>query len=185
MLVALRLLLKLSDNMDLVGEMRNGRNMVNCVKIIRPDVLVMDVRMSELDGISATSQIVELAVGTRVILIPSQRGNSIAMQAIEAGARGFVPKEELAAFLLLAIETVHCRHCFIRRRIWIEELGQAGLCADAHPASCCLCALDHAAKIRGIRRGRLRPDGCTQDGHRCDQRHPAWRSRHFALPESG
>ena len=107
MRVALRLLLKLSGNMEIVGEMSNGLEAVDCTKEFQPDVLVMDVRMPGLDGLKATRKIMELAVGTRVVLMSSQRGSSIAMRAIEAGAQGFVPKDEVAAFLLLAIETVH------------------------------------------------------------------------------
>jgi DNA-binding NarL/FixJ family response regulator len=107
MRVALRLLLKLSSDMKLVAEMSNGLEAVVCIKEFQPDVLVMDVRMPGLDGLKATRKIMELAVRTRVVLVSSQRGSSIAMEAIEAGAQGFVPKEEVAAFLLLAIETVH------------------------------------------------------------------------------
>jgi two-component system response regulator NreC len=107
MRIALRLLLRLSGDMDLVGEMRNGREVLDCISILQPDVLVMDIHMPELDGLEAARKITAVGVKTRVVLISSSRGTSTTLRAIEAGAQGFVPKEDIAAFLLLAIETVH------------------------------------------------------------------------------
>lgn len=106
MRVALRLLLKLSSGIDLVGEMSNGREAVECVRQIQPDVLVMDINMPVLNGLEATKQIVDLGVPTRVILISSDGRPSMAMQAIAVGAKSFVPKDQLAKLLLPAIEAV-------------------------------------------------------------------------------
>ena len=106
MRVVLRLLLRLSKDMDLVCEASNGEEAVDCVRRLQPDVLVMDIHMSVLDGLGATKQIVNLAVRTRVILISSQIGSSIVMQAVAAGAQGFVPKDDVAMSLLSAIEAV-------------------------------------------------------------------------------
>ena len=106
MRVVLRLLLRLSKDMELVCEASNGEEAVDCVRRLQPDVLVMDIHMSVLDGLGATKQIVNLAVRTRVILISSQIGSSIVMQAVAAGAQGFVPKDDVAMSLLSAIEAV-------------------------------------------------------------------------------
>lgn len=106
MRIALRLLLKLSGEVELVGEMSNGREAVDCIQSLQPDVLVMDIRMPELDGLEAARRIMSMGVKTRVILMSSNRGTSTIMRAIEAGVQGFIPKDDIAAFLLLAIETV-------------------------------------------------------------------------------
>jgi DNA-binding NarL/FixJ family response regulator len=107
MRVTLRLLLRLSKNIEVVCETSNGQEAVDCVKRLQPDVLVMDIRMPVLNGFEATKQITELSMSTRVILISSDLGSFIAKQATAVGAQGFVPKDEVAISLLLAIETVH------------------------------------------------------------------------------
>ena len=107
MRVVLRLLLRISQDTEIVCEVSDGRESVDCVKRLQPDVLVMDIRMPGLDGYEATKQITDLSVPTRVILISSYRGSSIISQAVAAGAKGFIPKDELVVYLLRAIETVH------------------------------------------------------------------------------
>ena len=107
MRIALRMLLRLSEDIELVGEMTNGREALDCIQSLQPDVLVMDIRMPEMTGLEAARQITALGVKTRIVLISSSKGSSTIMRVIEAGAQGFVPKEDIAAFLLLAINTVH------------------------------------------------------------------------------
>ena len=107
MRVALRLLLSLSEEIEIVCETNNGQEAVDCVQRLRPDVLVMDIHMPVLDGFGATLQIADLLVPTRVILISTYRGSFIISQAVAVGAKGFVPKDDLVTFLRQAIETVH------------------------------------------------------------------------------
>ena len=107
MRVALQLLLNLSNEMEIVCVTNNGQEAVDCVKHLQPDVLVMDIHMPVLDGFEATKQIIGLSFPTRVILISTYTGHFIAMQAAAAGAKGYVPKDDLTTLLLSAIETVH------------------------------------------------------------------------------
>lgn len=107
MRVALRMLLRLSKAIELVCEASNGEEAVDCAKRLQPDVLVMDVNMPVLNGFEATKQITDLSIPTRVILISTYRGTFITRQAASVGAKGFIPKDEVAAYLLRAIVTVH------------------------------------------------------------------------------
>jgi DNA-binding NarL/FixJ family response regulator len=66
----------------------------------------MDVRMPVLDGLKAARQIVDLGVGTRVLLVSLDRGDYMVKKAAEAGAKGFVPKDDIPASLLAAIQAV-------------------------------------------------------------------------------
>lgn len=104
---ALRLLLSLSKDIELICEARNGQEAINCVKRFQPDVLVMAIHLPLLDGFEATKRIRALPVPTRVILISVDIGSYIAMEAADVGARGFVPKDDAAKQLVPAIVAVH------------------------------------------------------------------------------
>ena len=105
--LVLRLLLKLSPELELVDEAMDGEEAVESVKRLQPDVLVMDVRMPRLDGWKATRQIVELGLETRIILISLDRGGFMVLKARQSGAQGFVPKDEIPSLLRGAIQSVY------------------------------------------------------------------------------
>lgn len=107
MRTALRLLLNLYKDIEVVWEAVNGQEAIDCVNRLQPDVIVMDVRLPVLDGLEATKQIRNLDVGTRVILISFDVGDYVVDKATEAGANGYVRKDKVADQLLLAIEAVH------------------------------------------------------------------------------
>jgi DNA-binding NarL/FixJ family response regulator len=112
MRVALRLLLNLSTTVEVICESSNGQEAVDCVKRLQPDVLVMDIHMPVLDGLAATQQITDLSVSTRVILISANIGKAVAREAAQVGAKGFVPKDDVAKLLNSAIEAVHAGETF-------------------------------------------------------------------------
>jgi DNA-binding NarL/FixJ family response regulator len=105
--LVLRLLLRLSSEIDFVGEAADGQAAVDAVKLFQPDILVMDVRMPVLDGLKAARQIAELGLNTSVILISLDRGGYMVKKAAEAGAKGFVPKDDIPTGLLAAIQAVY------------------------------------------------------------------------------
>ena len=104
---ALRLLMGLSKNMKLICEPSDGQEAVDCMKSLQPDVLVMDIRMPVLDGLATTRLIRKLGFKTPIVLISSYRGGYIVTKAREAGAQGFVPKDDIAKNLPPAIEAVY------------------------------------------------------------------------------
>ena len=105
--LALRLLLSMFKDIEVVCEADNGQEAVECVRRLQPDVLVMDIQMPVLDGFEASKQIIDLALPTHVILISTYRGEIIAREAAAVGARGFVPKDHIAEWLHTAIKKVH------------------------------------------------------------------------------
>jgi DNA-binding NarL/FixJ family response regulator len=107
MRIALRLLLELSKELEVVCEAGNGQEALDCVQHLQPDVLVMDVQMPGLDGFDVTKQIVGLGIPTRVILISIYTGSFYINQAEAVGARGFILKDNLATHLRQAIKAVH------------------------------------------------------------------------------
>ena len=112
--LALRLLLRLSEEIEIVCETGNGHGALDCATNLHPDVLVLDIQMPGPDGLAVTKQIVELSLSTRVLIISLTRGSFIARKAAEAGAKGFLAKDDLAAYLLPAIQAVHRGELFFK-----------------------------------------------------------------------
>ena len=112
--LALRLLLRLSDEIEIVCESSDGQEALDCVRSLQPDVLVIDIQMPMLDGFAATTQIVDLGLATRVILISLNRGSYIAGRAAAVGAKGFLAKDDMPVYLLPAIKAVYQGELFFR-----------------------------------------------------------------------
>ena len=102
--LALRLFLGRSKDIEVVCEASNGREAVECVRMYRPDVLVMDVGMPELNGFAAAEEIRAMAAGTRIILMSIHEDPAFAEKAMAVGAQGFITKGKLVASLMAAIE---------------------------------------------------------------------------------
>lgn len=89
------------------GEAENGREAVEMAVQLKPDVVLMDIQMPEMDGVEATRQICLQLPETRVIILTMYRQDSYVFEAIKAGARGYLLKDVDGTDLLEAIETVH------------------------------------------------------------------------------
>src|ERR1044071_5957414 len=96
MRTALRLLMKLSESMELICEPCDGQEALDCLRNLKPDILVMDIRMPVMDGLTTTKLIRKLGFETPVLLISSYRGAYIVQKAREVGAQGYVPKDDIA-----------------------------------------------------------------------------------------
>lgn len=94
-------------DMELVGEANNGREAVELFKERKPDVVLMDLRMPELDGTSATRMIRQEAPDARIIALTSYDGDQDIYRALEAGVRGYILKEMVHTEVVRAIRTVH------------------------------------------------------------------------------
>ena len=94
-------------DMVLVGEANNGREAVSLFKEHKPDVTLMDLRMPEIDGTSATRMIRQEAPDARIIALTSYDGDQDIYRALEAGVRGYILKEMVHSEVVRAIRTVH------------------------------------------------------------------------------
>jgi DNA-binding NarL/FixJ family response regulator len=95
--------------LSVVGEAVDGREAVEKVRILKPDIVLMDIRMPILDGIEATRQICGDAdlSSTRVVILTTFEEDEYVLQALRAGASGFIGKGAELHELVTAIRTVH------------------------------------------------------------------------------
>jgi DNA-binding NarL/FixJ family response regulator len=103
-----RVLIDSASDLEVVGEAANGREAVELVRSARADVVVMDVRMPVMDGLEATRAICadENLVGVKVLVVTTFETDEYVVQALRAGASGFVGKGVEPYELLAAIRTV-------------------------------------------------------------------------------
>ena len=94
-------------DMVLVAEANNGREAVSLFKEHKPDVTLMDLRMPEIDGTSATRMIRQDAPDAKIIALTSYDGDQDIYRALEAGVRGYILKEMVHTEVVRAIRTVH------------------------------------------------------------------------------
>ncbi|HEV7994535.1 MAG TPA: response regulator transcription factor [Gemmatimonadaceae bacterium] len=93
--------------LELVAEAANGRQAVELFREHRPDVVLMDLRMPEMDGVSAIEQIRAGAPEARILALTTYEGDVDIHRALAAGARGYLIKDMLLSDVLSAIRAVH------------------------------------------------------------------------------
>jgi DNA-binding NarL/FixJ family response regulator len=93
-------------DLELVAEAQNGREAIELYRRLQPEVLLMDLRMPELDGITATRTILAEFPEAKILALTSYDGDQDLYQALEAGVRGYLLKETLHAEIINAIRNV-------------------------------------------------------------------------------
>jgi DNA-binding NarL/FixJ family response regulator len=108
----LRSLLSLEPDIEVLGEAENGRQAVQLVARLKPDVVVMDIAMPQLNGLEATRQIIKEKVSTKVIILSSYSDDELIQQLTEAGITGYLIKQTAANDLINAIRETHKGNAF-------------------------------------------------------------------------
>lgn len=106
---AVRELLDADDELDVVAEATDGREAARLARELRPDVVVMDIRMPHLDGIGATAEICAdpALENTRVLILTTFEEDEYLVAALRAGASGFIGKGAEPDELVRAVKAVH------------------------------------------------------------------------------
>lgn len=100
------LILASEADIEVVGEAVDGREAVSAVDRLRPDVVVMDIRMPVMDGVAATARIATAHPGTRVLVLTTFDADESVVEALRAGASGFLLKDVRRADFVEAIRIV-------------------------------------------------------------------------------
>ncbi|MBM7460826.1 response regulator [Rhodococcus coprophilus] len=121
-----RLLLDTEDGITVVGEAATGSDAVTKTRALRPDVVLMDIRMPHLDGIEATRQIAGTPglTDVRVLILTTYDTDTYVFEALEAGASGFLLKDAGPAELLHAIRVIAAGDALLAPRITRRLIGQ-------------------------------------------------------------
>ena len=97
---AARAVLEIAQEFEVVGEVTSGEEAVDAAVTLRPDLVVMDVKMDGIGGIEATRRILASRPQTVVVLVSSYRSEDVPSAVAESGALAFVPKDRFSASAL-------------------------------------------------------------------------------------
>lgn len=103
----IRALLEKSEDIQVVGEASNGREAVELVERLAPDVLVMDIAMPRLDGIQAIEQVLAANADTQIVVLSMYSDKALVRQALKNGASGYLLKGSVVEELLLAVRAAN------------------------------------------------------------------------------
>jgi DNA-binding NarL/FixJ family response regulator len=108
----LKKLLETESDIEVVGEASTGRKAVELAQKLRPDVLVMDIAMPQMNGVEATRQILKAAPDTKILILSAHSDDAYVESVTTLGAAGYLIKQTSAHFLSEAIREVHKGHTY-------------------------------------------------------------------------
>ena len=107
-----RRILELEDDLEVVGEAKDGHEAVALVKKLRPALVLMDITMPLLNGLKATCQILKAVPATKVLMLSVHSDDAYVVEAISSGAMGFLIKQTSTDTVCHAIREVHKGNTF-------------------------------------------------------------------------
>jgi len=113
----LQALLDSQSDYKVIGTAATGREAVRLVREIKPDLVIMDISMPELNGLEATEQIIQISPKTRVIILSMHSGPEHIFRALKGGARGYLIKESAGKELFQAIKAVLAGRRYLSQKI--------------------------------------------------------------------
>jgi DNA-binding NarL/FixJ family response regulator len=129
----LKALLQRAADIDVIGEANNGRDAVRCSEALKPDVVVMDLTMPELNGIDATRLLREKYPLIHVVMLSMHSSSEYVFRAFDAGATGFVLKESAGEDVVAAVRAAHAGRRYLSRGIAAIQSAAQSCAGRASP----------------------------------------------------
>jgi len=129
----LRALLEKREGWEVCGEASDGREAVEKASELKPDIVIVDIGMPNLNGLDATRRLLQHDPNFKVIVLTVTDADQVIREALDAGARGFVLKSDAARDLVSAVEALQTKHMFFTPRV--NDLLLAGFLEKGHSVS--------------------------------------------------
>lgn len=120
----IRLLLGIEEDIQVVGEAGNGREAILQVEALHPDVVLMDIRMPEMDGVTATRELLTRYPEVRVIILTTFEDDETVFEGLKAGARGYLLKDISSEEMAEAVRKVAAGEALIQPRLTRKVLAE-------------------------------------------------------------
>jgi DNA-binding NarL/FixJ family response regulator len=121
----LRLSLELEPDMDVVGEARTGEDAVRVARTSRPDVMLLDVRLEDVDGPEVCREVLAASPKTAVVMLTSFLHDSLILRSLVAGAKGYVIKDIELAELKKMVRRVYQGNAVLDPRVTTQVIATA------------------------------------------------------------
>ncbi len=128
-----RRFLEQEDDLDVIGEAADGEEAVRMTLSMKPDVVIMDIAMPNVDGIEATKRIKQQAPGTTVLILSAYDDDQFVFSLLEAGAAGYLLKSVRGNELIDAIRAVHAGESVLHPSIARKVLNRFTETASGDP----------------------------------------------------
>ena len=128
----IRLLLEIETDIQVVGQAANGREALEQVASLRPDVVLMDVRMPEMNGVVATRELGRRFPDVKVIILTTFEDDETVFEGLKAGARGYLLKDISSEEMAAAVRKVAGGEALIEPRLTRKVLAEFSRLASAN-----------------------------------------------------
>lgn len=153
----LRAMLAKVDDIEVVGEAEDGRAAVEAVRQLTPDIVVMDIGMSGLNGIEATRRIVDAGSETRIVALSMHSDRQYVSEMLKAGASGYLLKDSAFDELVVALRAVSRGEVYLARAVagvvvddYVHHLSGGGAPAQGGAAGACRALSPREAEVLGL-----------------------------------
>ncbi len=115
----LRLALRQEKSIKIVGEAANGPQAIDAIRKLKPDVVLLEIILDEMDGIEILPVLRNKSLNTKALMLAANKDDGVIFSALKAGAKGYVSKDVSISDLIKAIQAVH------QGELWVERKQMA------------------------------------------------------------